>query len=324
MPITFLLTHLVSYFTFDAFKEQVHLTTLLTNKNKQKNETKQSSSSPVGRWVDYNPAHWWGINPLSYVDQIAPPKVRKGKLLKVWIPKNNNPPQRDSKWMKVTWLKWPLHINVASIINNFRRASIFSGRRWSTLCTRDSQLSWRRELWVSPHSCGTMCRAPRALPLQERWNWLLSPIKRVEAVAALCKVTDNNPPLLHHHHHLSIVFASVLVWEPWFPEQRFGSHSKWWQRQWWDRTQNPRGGSRFRQTRGLPSISTAQRKLSGNGAIVQGENEKQTNGATKKKSPPNKRLLSYLFDICKLLNFIYLFIFLRTFHCQFQRRSLEI
>lgn len=96
--------------------------------------------------------------------------------------------------MKVTWLKWPLHIKVPSIINNFGRGSIFSGLRWSTLCTRDCQFPCRRELWVSPHSCGAMRQAPRALPVQERWSWFLSPIKRVEAVAALSKVTDNNPP----------------------------------------------------------------------------------------------------------------------------------
>lgn len=159
--------------------------------------------------------------------------------------------QGASKWIKVTWLKWPLHINVTSVINNFGGKHIQLPAHWSPFAPETANshgvTGCEYHLTVVLPCVGLL-----ALSVQKCWSWLLSPIKRVEAVAALCKIPDNSPPaaLRRRHHHLSIVFASVLVWEPWFPEQRFGSHSKWWQRQWWDRTRNPKGGSRFRRTRG--------------------------------------------------------------------------
>lgn len=112
----------------------------------------------------------------------------------------------------------------------------------------------------------------------------------------LCKVSEQP---------LSIVFVSVLVWEPWFLEQRFGSHSKWWQRQWWDRTQNPKGGSHFRLVQYTKALICGVWWCHcSENHIVQ---------------PPQQRLLLYVYlwrvgvlDICKLLNF------LKTFGCQFE------
>lgn len=41
--------------------------------------------------------------------------------------------QRDSKWIKVTWLECPLHINVISIINNLGEKHIQLSVHWSPL-----------------------------------------------------------------------------------------------------------------------------------------------------------------------------------------------
>lgn len=118
----------------------------------------------------------------------------------------------------------------------------------------------------------------------------------------LCKVSEQP---------LSIVFVSVLVWEPWFLEQRFGSHSKWWQRQWWDLTQNPKGGSHFRGMR--DSFNTQDTK-----ALISGVCWCHCSKIHIVR-PPEQRLLLYVYqgrvgvlDICKLLNF------LKTFGCQFE------
>lgn len=226
--------------------------------------------SSIGR-LDYKCAHWWGVHPQSHylqqlllqilqnkVDQITPPP-HKREIVKGFNQIETK--QGDSKWIKVTWLKWPLHINVTSIINNFGGKHIQLPAHWSPFA-RETANSHGVTGCEYHLTVVLPCDGLLALSVQKWWSWLLSPIKRVEAVAALCRISDNSPPRTPHHNHqhhpalhrhqpLSIVFASVLVWEPWFLEQRFGSHTKWWQRQWWDRTRNPKGGSRFRLTRGL-------------------------------------------------------------------------
>lgn len=161
--------------------------------------------------------------------------------------------QGDSKWIEVTWLEWPLHINVMSVINNLGVEHIQLPVHWSPLAwdTANSHGVASCEYHLTVVSpcvglCGSLCEGAAELTL--------SSIKCVEAVAACSKLPDNSPSPL--------CWLSVLVWEaPRFLEQRFGSHSKWWQRQWWDRTRNPRGGSHFRGTRGLRSIHRTQEAL---------------------------------------------------------------
>lgn len=99
--------------------------------------------------------------------------------------------QRDSKWIEVTWLVWPLHINVILIINNFGEKHIQLSVHWSPVCMRDCQLSWRCEYHLT---VVLPCVGLLVLSVQKWWNWLLSPIKCVEAIAALCKASDPPPP----------------------------------------------------------------------------------------------------------------------------------
>lgn len=59
---------------------------------------------------------------------------------------------------------------------------------------KDCQLSWRCELWVSPHSCLAMRWAPRAL-CAEVVELTLSSIKCVEAIAVCAKSQNSPSPL---------------------------------------------------------------------------------------------------------------------------------
>lgn len=132
----------------------------------------------------------------------------------------------------------------------------------------------------------------------------------------LCKVSEQP---------LSIVFVSVLVWEPWFLEQRFGSHSKWWQRQWWDRTRNPRGGSHFRRMRGPFNTQNTKALISGVLMTLLFWKSTLLSHNSKKTLKKILSFLSFFFffyswrvevlDICKLLNF------LGTFGCQFEKKK---
>lgn len=189
--------------------------------------------------------------------------------------------QRDSKWTEVTWLECPLHINVVSIINNLGKKHIQLSVHWSPLA------------WETANSHGVAsceyhltvvlpCVGLLVLSVQKWWSRLWVRLNVLKP--------------------LSIVFASVLVWEPWFLEQRFGSHSKWWQRQWWDRTQNPKGGSHFRRTWGSFNTQSTKAPIGGVWWCHCSENHIA--------QPPQQRLLLYVFlrrvgvlDICKLLNF---------------------
>lgn len=101
--------------------------------------------------------------------------------------------QGASKWIKVTWLKWPLHINVTSVINNFGGKHIQLPAHWSPFAPETANshgvTGCEYHLTVVLPCVGLL-----ALSVQKCWSWLLSPIKRVEAVAALCKIPDNRPP----------------------------------------------------------------------------------------------------------------------------------
>lgn len=61
--------------------------------------------------------------------------------------------QRDGKWTKVTWLEWPLHINVISIINNFGEKHIQLSVHWSPLAWETANShgvgSWEYHLTVA-------------------------------------------------------------------------------------------------------------------------------------------------------------------------------
>lgn len=101
--------------------------------------------------------------------------------------------QGASKWIKVTWLKWPLHINVTSVINNFGGKHIQLPAHWSPFAPETANshgvTGCEYHLTVVLPCVGLL-----ALSVQKCWSWLLSPIKRVEAIAALCKIPDNSPP----------------------------------------------------------------------------------------------------------------------------------
>lgn len=199
--------------------------------------------------------------------------------------------QGASKWIKVTWLKWPLHINVASIINNFGGKHIQLPARWSPLAQETANshgvVGCEYHLTVVLPCVGLL-----VLSLQKWWSWLLSPIKRVEAVAALCKVTDNSPllappppppPPLH-----CVCFSAGL--------RALISGAEIWQSQ------------QVMTEAVVRSHPEPPRRLAfqaGEG-LVRYPQHKETLGKwchCSEKSPPSKRPLSNLFDICKLLNF---------------------
>lgn len=200
--------------------------------------------------------------------------------------------QGASKWIKVTWLKWPLHINVASIINNFGGKHIQLPARWSPLAQETANshgvVGCEYHLTVVLPCVGLL-----VLSLQKWWSWLLSPIKRVEAVAALCKVTDNSPllapppppPPLH-----CVCFSAGL--------RALISGAEIWQSQ------------QVMTEAVVRSHPEPQRRLAfqaGEG-LVRYPQHKETLGKwchCSEKSPPSKRPLSNLFDICKLLNFFW-------------------
>lgn len=111
--------------------------------------------------------------------------------------------QRDSGWIEVTWLQWPLHINVISIINNLGEKHIQLSVHWSPLAWESANshgvASCEYHLTVVLPCVGAFsCSLP-----QKRWGWLLCSIKRVEAADVLCKVSGRplSPPF---------VFVAVL------------------------------------------------------------------------------------------------------------------
>lgn len=79
--------------------------------------------------------------------------------------------QRDSKWIKVTWLECPLHINVIQIINNLGEKHIQLSVHWSPLAweTANSHgvVSWEYHLTVVLPCVGLL-----VLPVQKWWSWL--------------------------------------------------------------------------------------------------------------------------------------------------------
>lgn len=79
--------------------------------------------------------------------------------------------QRDSKWIKVTWLECPLHINVISIINNLGEKHIQLSVHWSPLAweTANSHgvASWEYHLTVVLPCVGLL-----VLSVQKWWSWL--------------------------------------------------------------------------------------------------------------------------------------------------------
>lgn len=162
--------------------------------------------SSIGR-SDYKCAHWWGVHPQSHylqqlllqilqnkVDQITPPP-HKREIVKGFNQIETK--QGDSKWIKVTWLKWPLHINVTSIINNFGGKHIQLPAHWSPFA-RETANSHGVTGCEYHLTVVLPCDGLLALSVQKWWSWLLSPIKRVEAVAALCRISDNSPPRTPH------------------------------------------------------------------------------------------------------------------------------
>ena len=69
------------------------------------------------------------IRSCHYCENIA--QAGKKELLKGLIKWKTK--QRDSKWIKVTWLVCPLHINVIYIINNLGEKHIQLSVHWSPL-----------------------------------------------------------------------------------------------------------------------------------------------------------------------------------------------
>lgn len=208
--------------------------------------------------------------------------------------------QGDSKWIKVTWLKWPLHINVTSIINNFGGKHIRLPAHWSPLAQETANshgvAGCEYHLTVVLPCVGLL-----VLSLQKWWSCLLSPIKRVEAVAALCKVTDNSPLLAPPPPPppplRCVCFSAGL--------RALISGAEIWQSQ------------QVMTEAVVRSHPEPQRRLAlqADEGLVQYPQHKETLGKWN-GAPPNKRPLSNLFDICKLLNF-----FLKPFRCQFQRTA---
>lgn len=94
---------------------------------------------------------------------------KKARLLKHLIKWKTK--QRDSKWMKVTWIKCPLYSNVTSIINNSGKKHIQLSVHWSPLAweTANSHgvTSWEYHLTVV-----LPCVGLRVLSVHKWRRWL--------------------------------------------------------------------------------------------------------------------------------------------------------
>lgn len=121
---------------------------------------------------------------------------------------------------------------------------------WGT-ANSHGDVSWEYHLTVVL-PCVGLC----VLSVQKCWSWLCVPLNVLKPSPACVKPPNRHSPLCW--------FFKKLVW---FLEQRFGSHSKWWQRQWWDRTQNPKGGSHYRRVRGLFNTHNAEVLIIGVGMM---------------------------------------------------------
>ncbi len=105
------------------------------------------------------------------------------------------------------------------------------------------------------NTCECMGRRPNVRAREDRATPQFTCYPTSNAPVPLGSGRDANPPHVRRNvlkrkaafrRSLSSPVCCVFVSSPPILEHGFGSHSKWWQRHWWDRTRNPRGRYRFR------------------------------------------------------------------------------